>query len=332
MAQVVRKAQPNSNQTHIDKPLTEISIAYMQDSEEFIADKVFPRVPVDKRSDKYFIYNKNDWLRDEAEKRAPSTPSTGSGYNLSDDSYYADVWAFHKDISEQERANTDEPLDAEADATEFVTQKLLLKREREFLDKFVKASVWDSSATGGEDGDSPDFVYFSDYSNSEPIREITSRKREIKIKTGKMPNTLLIAGQVWDELRTHPAIIDLVKYTQSGVNIGKDLVASALGVDTLVVAEGIMATNDEGDSEETYEELISKDGLLLYVAENPGLRRPSAGYIFPWRGYGGANAYGATVSQFYMDQLKADRIEGELAFDMKVTGSDLAIFLEDMVE
>ena len=76
-------AQPSINQVHIDAILTNISVAYMQKSENFIADKVFPVVPVDKKSDKYFTYTKNDWFRDEAQRRADATESAGSGYSLS---------------------------------------------------------------------------------------------------------------------------------------------------------------------------------------------------------------------------------------------------------
>ena len=59
---------PNRGQTHIDKALTSISVKYMQDTSAFIADKVFPTVPVAKQSDipfflwlfpfiEYFIIN-----------------------------------------------------------------------------------------------------------------------------------------------------------------------------------------------------------------------------------------------------------------------------------
>ena len=53
--------QPTQNQVHVDAILTNISVAYMQKQENFIANKVFPIVPVDKQSDKYFSYTKNDW-------------------------------------------------------------------------------------------------------------------------------------------------------------------------------------------------------------------------------------------------------------------------------
>ena len=52
--------QPTLNDSHVDAILTNISVAYMQKQENFIAEKVFPNIPVDKKSDKYFVYTKND--------------------------------------------------------------------------------------------------------------------------------------------------------------------------------------------------------------------------------------------------------------------------------
>ena len=331
MSQVIRKAQPSIEQVHIDKPLTNISIAYIQDSTEYVADEMFPSVPVSKRSDKYFVYDKNDWLRDEAERRADATETTGSGYNLSDDEYFCEVWGFHKDTGAQTVANEDDVLDAFTDATEFVTSKLLLRRERLFMENFVTSTVWDTDRTGGAQGTNPDFVHWDDPVNSEPIDYIAQQKRAIKGVTGKMPNTLLIGGEVWDYLRRHPDIIELVKYTQTAITLNPSLVAQALDIDKLVIAEAIYATNEEGAATETYSEIVGDEGLLAYVNPRPRLRQPSAGYIFPWRGYGGNNAYGVTVGRFFMDHLKATRIEGEMAFDMKVVGSDLGMYLSNIL-
>lgn len=36
----------------------------MQNQANFIADRVFPVVPVDKQADIYTVYTKNDWFRD----------------------------------------------------------------------------------------------------------------------------------------------------------------------------------------------------------------------------------------------------------------------------
>lgn len=330
MVQVIRKAQPTISQQHMDQPLTNISIAYIQDTADFIADTMFPNVPVDKRSDKYFVYDKNDWFRDEAERRADASETTGGGYNLSDDDYSCEVWGYHKDIGAQAASNEDEVLDAYQDATEFVTHKLLIRRERLFMDEYFTATPWDNDETGGADGGSPDFVHWDDYDNSTPIDDVAGWKRAQKKSTGFMPNTLAIGGEVWDSIRRHPDIIELIKYTQSAINLSAELVAGAFDVERLIIAEGVYATNEEGDTE-AYDQILGKKGLLAYVNPSPGKRKPSAGYIFPWRGYGGNNAYGVTIGRLDVPLKKATRIEGEMAFDMKVVGSDLGTYLADMI-
>lgn len=40
--------QPHKSQVHVDRPLSNIAVAYMQRVEEFIAASVFPIVPVGK--------------------------------------------------------------------------------------------------------------------------------------------------------------------------------------------------------------------------------------------------------------------------------------------
>ena len=156
--------QPTNSDVHVDAALTNISIAYLQDESTFIADKVFPIVPVSKQSDKYFIYDRNDFFRDEAKKRAPNTESAGGGYNLGTDSYFADVWAFHKDVADQTTSNEDEVIDGESDAAEFTMQKLLIRRERQFVTKYMATGIWTTDKTGGTD-----FVKWDDEAASDPI-------------------------------------------------------------------------------------------------------------------------------------------------------------------
>ena len=40
---------------HIDQPLTNLTLAYVQEQSNFIADKVFPTVGVNRQSDKYYL-------------------------------------------------------------------------------------------------------------------------------------------------------------------------------------------------------------------------------------------------------------------------------------
>ncbi len=326
----VTKADPNVNDVHVNQPMTDISVAYMQDADEFIADQIFPRIPVEKKSDKYFTYDRNDWLRDEAEVRGPSQETVGGGYGVSTDTYTCDVWGYHKDLDDQVRANYDNPLDPERDTTEFVTHKLLIKRDVLFTSNYFSATPWDNDYTGGSSGSSPDFVYWSDDANSDPIGDVTGWRRSVKKNTGFKPNVMAIGGEVWDEIKDNPDIIERIKYTRDAININQELVAQAFDLDNLVVAEAIQASNQEGATE-SYEQIVGKEALLVYVPESPSLLTPSAGYIFTWNGYGGQNSYGVTIRDFRMEPIRSDRFEGEMAFDMKPVASALGVYLDSVV-
>ena len=82
------------------------------------------------------------FFRDEMKKRAPATEAAGSGWNISTETYLAEVWALHKDIPDQIRANQDAPLDMERDATIFLTHKALLRKEKIFSANFMSTGVW----------------------------------------------------------------------------------------------------------------------------------------------------------------------------------------------
>lgn len=316
--------QPTQGSVHIDVPLTNISTAYMQSQDAFIATKVFPIVPVTKQTDKYYTYTKNDWFRDEAQQRADATESAGSGYGLSTATYSCDVFAMHKDIGYQTRANADSQINLDRDATQFVTQRLLLKQEIKWVSDCFATSVWATDATPSN--------LWSDFTASDPIEDIETGKETILSTTGQMANTLVLGYQVYRKLKNHPDIIDRIKYTQgvTGRTVTPELLAQMFDVDRVLVARAIKATNVEGETA-AYSFTHGKHALLLHVATSPGLLTPSAGYTFTWQGV--SNGLGANVGiqRIDMPLKKSERIEGEVAFDNKIVGTDLGYFFNGAV-
>ena len=322
--------QPTQSQVHVDAILTNMSIAYMQEADSFVASKVFPTVSVNKQSDKYFTYDKNDWLRDEAQVRTDGTESVGSGYNISTATYYCDVFAIHKDVGDQTRANADAPINVDREAAEFVTHRLLTRREIQFNNDFMADGVWGTSATGVASGASTDeFVQWSNYTTSDPINDIEAGKADILSVTGLEANTLVLGYDVFRQLKNHPDLVDRIKYTSSQT-ITEDMLARMFDIDRVMVSKSIKATNAEGATA-AYSFTTGKNALLCHVADSPGLLTPSAGYTFQWTGV--SQGLGATIgtSSFRLESLKATRVEAELAFDNKVVGSDLGYFFGSAV-
>lgn len=323
-------SQPTQTDVHVDAVLTNISIAYMQGTEGFVSTKVFPTLSVDKQTNTYFKYDKNDWFRDEAARRPDSTESAGSGYNLGKDTYSCDVYAFHKDVGDQVVANSDSPLAPDRDATQFVSSRLMLRQEIQWATDYFKTGVWATDKTGVASAPSASqVIHWSNYTNSTPIDNMEAAKETVVSTTGFMPNTLVLGYQAFRQLKHHPEIRDRFKYTTSQ-NITQEILARLFEVDRVLVAWGVKATNLEGETS-AYSFITGKSALLCYSNPNPGLLAPSAGYVFQWRGVSEGLGASVGISKFRMPMLRANRIEGQIAWDNKVVASDLGYFFSEVV-
>lgn len=314
-------AQPTFASTHVDRVLTNVSVAYIQSQDNFIATKVFPNIPVDKKSNLYFTYTKNDWFRDEAQVRAPASESAGSGYGVSTASYSADVFAFHKDVDDQVRANSDAPLNPDMDATKFVTSRMLLRQEIQWVTDYFTTNVWATDSTPTN--------LWSNYSTSDPIEDIEAAKQTILTNTGFLPNTLVLGYPVWRQLKNHPDFVDRVKYTTSD-NISTAIIAKLFELDNIYVAKAVKATNLENETA-AYSLTHGKSALLCYVNPSPGLLAPSAGYTFSWTGVSDGLGLNVGVTRIPMPWIKSDRIEAQMAWDNKVVATDLGYFFSNAV-
>ena len=321
---------PLQSDVHVNRPLTNVSIAYIQDDREFIAASVFPNVPVEAQSDVYFIYPKGEWFRSEAKERAPGTESAGSGYRVETaPPYFCRVYAHHKDIPDQLRANQQSPLDMDRDATLFVTRQLLLLREKKWAEAYFTTGVWATDVTGVTGTPGGDQVKQWDQAGSTPIKDVRKYKRAVHKLTGFMPNVLVLGPEVYDVLCDHADILGRIQYSQRGV-VTLDLLATLFDIPRVLVPGGIENTAAEGAAD-SMNYIYGKRALLAYAAPNPSLMQPSAGYTFSWTGYLAAGPAGNRISSFRMEHLKADRVEGEMAFDMKVIATDLAVFFDQLI-
>jgi len=316
--------QPTVSDVHVDAALTNISIAFAQSEEKYVADKVFPTVPVDHKTDKYYIWDRNAWFRDEAKKRPPSTESAGGGFTLSTDSYAADIWAFHKDIDDQVRANADPAADLEGAAARYVTQIMLIRRERQWATDYFATGIWTTDKVG-----TTDFTKWDD-ATSDPEKDVADGVKSMLKLTGFKPNVMVLGFDVHQALKRHPLIKDRYKHVSSE-SITAEMIARFLEIDRYIVAESIYATNAEGAAADAYDFALGSNALLAFANPNPGLMEPSAGYNFSWAGLTGMNDLGVAMSNFRIEKIKSDRVEGEFAFDMKKVSADLGYFFSAAV-
>ena len=321
-------SQPTPSDVHVNTPLTNISVAYLQDASHFVASKVFPNVPVGKQSDLYYAYDRGYFNRDEAEVRAPGTESKGGVYTVDGTpSYYAHVYAFHHDIPDQRRANADSVLVPDREATELVTHKALIRRETVFATNYLATSVWDTDVQGGVT-----VTQWNDASST-PVEDVRGYKTTVLESTGFEPNTLVIGQAVFDALIDHPDIVDRVKYGQTSggpAMVDTAELSAIFKIPNVYIMKAIQNTAKQAQTN-VHAFIGGKKALLCYAAPAPSLMTPSAGYTFSWNGYVGAAADGQRISKFRMEHLKSDRVEIEMAFDLKAVSSSLGVYFYTIV-
>lgn len=323
----VRKAQPTSSAVHVDRTLTNMSVAVMSE-EGFIGDQVFPILPVGKQSDLYRIYDRGSFQRDEMKKRAPGAESSTIGYSTSTTPYFADVWSLAVDIDEQTEENADEEVDLDLEATMLLSQAARINRDRQWASTFFTTGVWtgvaDETLAGGDQ--------WSDYSNSDPLGLLEAKLVGVQEATGFRPNTMVMGPRVWQQLKNHPDLVDRLNrgQTSGAAMVMRQNFAELLEIDRVIVPSAIYNAAVEGASDD-FDFLFGKNVLLLYVAPSVGRYTPTAGVTFAWRGFSGASVAGTRIKRFEMSHTSSRRIEIESAYDQKVVASELGCFIASAV-
>lgn len=301
---------------HVDTVLTNISVGYPNN--EFVGERLFPSIPVAKQSNKFYIFGRESWgVEPGGDWRAPAAVANEiPGLQVSVDSYFAKEHSLMIPVADEEYENSDSPLQPRIDATNLVTQKVLLGREITMQALVTTAANYASGNSVTLSGTSQ----WSDYTNSHPILAIKAGKYAMHAKLFVEPNTAVIPYQVMMQLEDHPDFIQRIQYSERGI-ITPDIIASVIGIPNVIVpGVGFNTANPGQTASLGY--LWGKDVILAYVPERPGLKIPAFGYEFNWRWpeTGGP----MLVDGWRVDPRKADMIRAGRRYDLKLPAQDAA--------
>jgi hypothetical protein len=314
---------PTAGDLHIDTLMTQVSIAYQNKS--YIADQLFPIVPVNKQSDIIPFYDQSHWFRDEARLRAPGTKSQRGGYSVNTtNKYFCDRYSYGREIDDEVRANADAVWNLDRDATGFATDKLFMRREVAFSNAFFTTSVWGADKVGGTD-----FTKWSDYGGSSPLNDVTNYKDAVEALIAVEPGNLVLGKLAWIQLKWHPDILDTIKYTQRA-QMTVELFAALLELDKVFIGRTIYTTSGEGTAESsvTYTRIWGKHALLLYTPPAPSLLTPSAGYTFVWQRVPNAIQY---VKRMRDEEREVDIVEVNSYFAQTKVIANAGLFMQNTV-
>ena len=255
----------------VDPALSNVSIKFSNDT--FIADMVFPVVKVSKQTGKYYVYDKSN-LRVDKTARAAGSGANEVDHNQTTASFICEDHALKEFIPDEIQDQADAALNPLIDATENVTEKLLLDRE------LALATLITSTTNMTQNTTLSGTSQWSDYTNSTPIYDIRTARTTIHQNTFKKPNTLILGKQVFDMLIEHPTIIARVQYSQMGV-ITEEILARVLQVEKILVGEAGYNGAVEGQTD-SMSYVWGKNAIVAYIAPSVRLKGLTLGYTFTY--------------------------------------------------
>ena len=247
---------PTQGDVHVNRPLTNVSIAFMQSADNFVASQVFRNINSAMKSDLYYTYPRGEFNRVAMRLRGPATESAGASYKVDKDNFATEVFALHKDVDDQVRATQDSPINLDMEATRFLSLQGMLKKEIDWADSFFKTGLWTFEA----DGDAArsanlsltaaannNLVYWNNASSS-PIEDVDFAVRTVQENTGFRPNVLVLGRPVYDILKNHSDIIGRLDRGQTtGPAIARrEALAALFEMDRILIMDGVQNTAAEG--------------------------------------------------------------------------------------
>lgn len=286
-------SQLNLSQVRVVDPvLTSIAQGYKQS--DMVGGALFPQVPVAQRAGNIITFGKEDFML-YATGRAPGENTrrvqfgyTGSPFSLVD--YSLEGLAPIEVIQEGLADANGWMINHMTLAANKVQAIMALRLEYQQATLARTAASYQAANKITLSGTSQ----WSDQTSgiSSPVAAIETGKEAVRAATGKRANTVVMGAAVFKSLKTHPLIVDRVKYTGRDIAT-PELLASLFDVDRVLVGDAIYS-NDAGTA---FTDVWGKDVVVAYTntASVAEMGAPSYGYTYNLGGY-------PIVEQPYMDR------------------------------
>jgi hypothetical protein len=304
---------PTSASVHIDSALSNVSVQYKNPA--YIADKILPIVQVNKRSDKFFKYDKADGFTRINPLVGPKSRATEADFGITTDNYSVLDYALQGFVSYADMRNADAPLDLLADETEHLTNLLLLNLEKQVADVVFASGTYATAnkATPGTKWTS---------SSSTPIASMITGINAIVGVNG--PFTCAMGNKAWELFRQHPDVLAAIQPTAQAVVASQQQVASFFGFDEVLVGDAFVNTALPGATA-SYSRIWG-DAVLIFK-RNSGLRirEASLGQIFQF-----GQRQTLRWEDLSLGPDGGEWVKASMSYDVKLTASDAAYLLYDV--
>lgn len=306
---------------HHDMPLSNIAVSAFSDgTDEFIAEQLFPMVPVSKQSNRYYIIDKQAFLSIPDAKRAPRAKAGRVEFKVSSNAYFADNYALAAENALEDLQNADDPIRLRENSVRLVTTNLRRDQENRIASLITSISNIGSGVqlTGTDKwGDS----------NSDPIAHVNTAAEFIRSRTGLVANTMVMDWNTLQIVRRHPLLLDMYKYT-SGGQLSNDQLREIFQVGRLLIGKGVKENALEGGTS-SMTNIWGNNVLLCHVGMATGMQSQTFGLRFRWR-VGGMPDFQVKRATYNMaGQGNTEIVETGYFQDEKIVATDLAYCIQN---
>ena len=266
----------NAAQSRIVDPiLTEHARGYS--NAQMIGSILFPRVNMPTRAAKRIEFNR-EALRRVLTVRAPGTnigrytmSYKGLPVNLTQDALQAVT-----PVEFLEEANAVPGIDLQRESVDVVLAVIALSLEIQQAELARNPAAYDADnkvALAGADK-------WTD-GGSDPAAQLEEGKEQIRKRTGRRPNTLVLSADARAAAKNHPKVRDHFKYTTSAA-VSDEMLAQYFDIGKVATGDAIYDLDDD-----TTVDVWGQDAVLAYVAPEGqrNMRLPSYGYTYQLRGH-----------------------------------------------
>jgi hypothetical protein len=302
-------------------PLQIVTSAYEQSQQaSYIADRIFPNVPVRRRSGDFWKLNPADWLRNQVQKRAAGTIARRGGWRFQEGPLYrvveysAKIGVPRQDRREQMENGLPDPVTVNR---RWVLSQLDLNRELVFASRYFATGVWDTEWTGDATPGADQFLFW-DNAAATPIEDVGGFLDAIHAKTGLTPNTMVMPRTVARAARLNPQLIDAVRSPNRSDPTIMPYTAffrEAFEIENIIIVDSVYNTAGPMVETPTLAQIYGDTIGFFYVGGADWSMEPSAGHILSWSD----------------NDTKSFITEGSQFFDMLSTSDQLGGLMMDVL-
>ena len=266
---------PPPDNLHVDTVLSNLSLRYMNES--MIADLVLPVVKVNKRSDKYVVYEKGQSYRLIDSSVGPKAQPNEVDWEVGTQNYSVNDYALAEYLPIESVDNADTPIEPRMDTNDFLNEWLALDREVRVAKIVFAAANYDTANKVDHSGDTE---YQWNIDSGNPVEEVLASVEGCFVRA----NTLVFGQAAWQAFRTHKKVLDAVKSSNRHQAAGGGLatapeVAALFEVDNVYVGRARYISSKRGQAN-VYARVWGKAMAALHIKKNPGVRSITFGVSF----------------------------------------------------